>query len=52
MIRAFLLSFLMGLLLISIAHNMYQTRLSIERCEQLVRQIHQYANILGDEDYE
>lgn len=46
MIRAFLISFSIGLALISIAHNSYQTRLSIDRCEQLVEQIHQRAEQL------
>ena len=52
MIRAFLMSFALGLLLISIAHNSYQIKLSVEHCEQLIQQIYQSAYILGDEDYE
>lgn len=46
MIKAFLASFIGGLLLISIAHNTYQMNQSLDRCEALVQQIHQHAENL------
>lgn len=49
MIRAFLISFIFGLLMISIAHNTYQTKQSISRCEQLIAQIHQHAENLKEQ---
>lgn len=46
MIRGFLIGFIGGLLIISIAHNIYQMNRSFEHCEQLVQQIHQHAENL------
>lgn len=46
MIRAFLISFTFGILMISIAHNSYQMQKSFDRCEVLVQQIHQHAENL------
>lgn len=46
MIRAFLISFVMGLLMISIAHNFYQMRVSISHCEQMIQEIHHHADNL------
>lgn len=46
MIRAFLISFTFGILMISIVHNSYQIGRSMERCEVLVQQIHQHAENL------
>jgi len=47
MIRAFLVTFFLGFLMIYIAHNTYQTSQSKARCEQIVAQIHQHAENLN-----
>ena len=46
MIRAFLIAFVSGLLLIAIMHNAYQTEQSFKRCDQLIQEIHQHAEQL------
>lgn len=52
MIRAFLISFVMGLMMISIAHNTYQTKQSVARCEQIIAEIHQHAINLQEQNYD
>ena len=46
MIKAFFLSFVSGLILISIGHNYYQLNKSFQHCQQLVQEIHQKADNL------
>lgn len=46
MIRAFIVYFVFGALYIFSAHNQYQMSQSIERCEELVQEIHQHADNL------
>ena len=46
MIRAFLISFTFGLLLIFTAYNYYEMGKSLGRCQQIVQQIHQHAENL------
>ena len=41
MIKSFFISFVLGLAVIFIAHNIYETERSLDRCEQLVEQIHE-----------
>lgn len=46
MIKAFLISFIFGLLIIFTAHNYYQMTKSLARCEQMVQEIHAKAEYL------
>lgn len=46
MIRAFVISFVSGLILISIAHNYNQLSKSFDHCHQLVQEIHRKADYL------
>ena len=46
MIKAFLVSFTFGLVLIFTAHNYYETNQSLARCGQIVQQIHAKAEYL------
>jgi len=48
MIRAFLTSFIFGLVIIWAAHSHYQLQQSYNRCQAIIEQIHQHANNLGE----